>query len=192
MGSVWSSSASESVSDGTPQNFWQAIEGKDLTGKVYIVTGAYSGLGAASVKALLQAKATVVVAGRNPKAQADFVNGLVQQQPSAKYKNKNSYDSSLIDGSKTMDLGDLASVRDFAVYVNNTYPKIYCLINIAGVMNTPFGTTKDGFEIQMGTNVIGHFLLSKILAPKTERQVWLSSRGGTPSSWVRLLLPAMT
>jgi NAD(P)-dependent dehydrogenase (short-subunit alcohol dehydrogenase family) len=44
-------------------------------------------------------------------------------------------------------------------------------------MNTPFGITKDGFEIQMGVNVVGHFLLAKILAEKTKRQVWLSSMG---------------
>lgn len=158
--------STQSKSDGTPQSAWEAVEGKDLTGQVFVVTGAYSGLGAATAKALLHAKATVVVAGRNPTAQAEFVQELEKK-----------YDAELIDGTTTLDLGDLSSVRDFAKYLDSKYPKIQCLINNAGVMNTPAGLTKDGFEVQMGTNVIGHFLLAKLLSNKTERQVWLSSAG---------------
>jgi NAD(P)-dependent dehydrogenase (short-subunit alcohol dehydrogenase family) len=161
-----SSLSSSSASDGTPQSAWEAVQGKDLTGQVFVVTGAYAGLGAATTKALLSVKATVIVAGRNPKAQEDFVQALEKE-----------YDPSLIDGSQTMDLGDLSSVRDFSKYVDQKYAKIQCLICNAGVMNTPRGVTKDGFETQMGTNVIGHFLLAKLLAKKTARQVWLSSAG---------------
>jgi NAD(P)-dependent dehydrogenase (short-subunit alcohol dehydrogenase family) len=165
MGSSTSSPASND--DGTPQDVWEAVKDKNLSGQVFLVTGAYSGLGAATTKALLSTKATVIVVGRSPTAQADFVEALEKQ----------GYDGSLIDGGRTMDLGDLGSVRDFAKYVNEKYDKIQCLICNAGVMNTPCGTTRDGFEIQMGTIVIGHFLLAKILAKKTARQVWLSSAG---------------
>lgn len=84
----------------------------------------------------------------------------------------------------TLVLGDLASVRAFADHIQARYERIDCLMNNAGVMNTPAGRTQDGFEVQMGTNVLGHFLLAKLLAPRTVRQVWLSSRAhlliGTP------------
>lgn len=151
------------ISQPLPKTAREAVEGLDLTGKVFLVTGAYSGLGAATTEALLSAGGIVIVAGRNAKSQQDYVNGLT------------AFDANLIDGSKTLDLGSLESVRDFANYVKANYSQIDCLVNNAGVMNTPPGTTKDGFEVQMGVNVIGHFLLAKLLADITRRQVWLSS-----------------
>lgn len=162
----------------TPRTAFEAVQGIDLSGKVFLVTGAYSGLGAVTTKALLTAGATVIVAGRNLKSQADFVSELTASGSDS------GFDADLVDGSHTVDLGRLASVRDFAKYVRTNYDRIHCLINNAGIMNTPYSVTKDGFEIQMGTNVIGHFLLAKILADITKRQVWLSSAGhkliGTP------------
>ncbi|MEL7119704.1 MAG: SDR family NAD(P)-dependent oxidoreductase [Bacteroidota bacterium] len=145
------------------------IKGQNLKGKVYLVTGAYSGLGAATTEALLKANATVIIGGRSAAKQAEFAQSL-------KDNTELSFDEQQLDASYTIDLGNLESVRDFANYVNDKYDQIDALINNAGVMYTPPGKTKDGFETQMGINVIGHFLLSKILAPKTNRQVWLSSR----------------
>lgn len=147
-----------------PQTAREAVEGLDLAGKVFLVTGAYSGLGAATTSALLSAGATVIVAGRNAKAQADFAR-QVETGPG------------VVEGERTLDLGNLAAVADFARHILDRHDTIDCLINNAGVMNTPPGRTDDGFEVQMGTNVIGHFLLAKILAPRTQRQVWLSSMG---------------
>lgn len=152
-----------------PRTATEAVQGLDLSGKVFLVTGAYAGLGAATTKALLSAGGKVIVAGRNLKSQQDFINALTTS--------RQGLDPSLIDGSHPIDLGSLASVRDFAHDVKTRYERIDCLINNAGIMNTPFGLTKDGFEIQMGTNVIGHFLLAKMLADITRRQVWLSSEG---------------
>ncbi len=149
---------------------YDIVEGKDLTGKVFLVTGAYSGLGAETTKALLKAKGTVLAAGRNSQSQAKFAAELLSDVKLGINENQ-------LDTARTLDLGDLQSVRDFASYVHDKYEGVDCLINNAGVMSTPAGKTKDGFEIQMGTNVIGHFLLAKILAPKTKRQVWLSSSG---------------
>ena len=151
-----------------PKSALEAVKGLDLTGKVFLVTGAYSGLGAASTKALLSANARVILAGRNAETQAKFVDDLCKSS---------SIDPSLMDSSATVELGDLASVRDFALHVRSKYDTIDCLMNNAGIMNTPYEVTKDGFEIQFGTNVIGHFLLAKLLADRTKRQVWLSSRG---------------
>ena len=151
------------MSTSQPQTAREAVEGLDLTGAVFVVTGAYSGLGAETTRALFHAGATVVVAGRNASSQRAFVEQLA------------SIDPQRIDGTRTLDLASLASVRDFARHVRETHENIACLINNAGLMNTPYGLTEDGFEIQMGTNVIGHFLLAKLLAETTARQVWLSS-----------------
>lgn len=147
-----------------PQTARDAVTGLNLSGKVFLITGGYSGLGAETTKALLSAGATVVVAGRNPQSQEDFAQQLTEGPGQ-------------VDAEMTLDLGSLASVREFAQHIQARYETIDCLINNAGVMNTPPGRTADGFEVQMGTNVIGHFLLAKLLAPRTKRQVWLSSKG---------------
>ena len=152
-----------------PKTALEAVAGLDLAGRVYLVTGAYSGLGAMTSRALLSGGATVIVAGRNARAQADFASELV----------KEGFDAERIDADRTLDLGNLAAVRDFAADIAARYETIDCLVNNAGVMNTPPGKTADGFEVQMGTNVIGHFLLAKLLSPRTKRQVWLSSAGHT-------------
>ena len=86
-----------------------------------MITGAYAGLGAATTKALLAAGAKVIVAGRNPQSQVDFVKGLTTSGLG--------FDASLVDGTHTMALGSLASVRDFAKYVKKNYERIDCLIN---------------------------------------------------------------
>ena len=143
---------------------------QDLTGQVFLITGAYAGLGAIQTKALLQAGATVIATGRNAKTQAEFAQNLADL-PELSFEPHQLYCSA------TIDLGDLASVQAFATHVKEKYPKIDCLVNNAGVMRTPPGKTKDGFETQMGVNVIGHFLLAKLLVDITIRQVWLSSKG---------------
>ena len=163
---------------------FEIINGKDLTGKVYLVTGGYSGLGAITSEALLSANATVIVTGRNRKSQNSFLEEL-------KAKSKFNIDDNQVDISHTLDLADLSSVRDFASYIKNTYKKIDGLINNAGVMFTPPGKTKDGFEVQFGTNVIGHFLLSKLLVDITKRQIWLSSKGHTRLGSPRIDLEAV-
>lgn len=148
------------------------VENQNLQGEIYLVTGAYSGLGAATTQALLKAKATVIATGRNAASLADFAKQLQRNS-------EITLDDGQLDTSHTVDLGNLQSVREFAIYVKENYDRIDCLINNAGVMYTPPGKTRDGFETQMGVNVIGHFLLSKILAEITLRQVWVSSKGHT-------------
>jgi retinol dehydrogenase-13 len=142
--------------------------GDNIKGKVFVITGAYSGIGVETTKALLSEGASkVVIGGRRQNLQDDFIKEM-----------KESFAGDRVDG-HLIDLGDLASVKRFAEYVNAKYKTIHVLINNAGVMNTPPGVTKDGFEQQMGINVIGHFLLSKLLIDKTKRQVWLSSTAHT-------------
>ena len=161
------------------------VKDQNLTGKVILVTGAYSGLGAITTEALLKAGATVIAAGRNAKTQADFAKGL-KENPEL------SFEDHQLDASQTIDLGNLKSVQAFASYVDDKYAQIDVLINNAGVMFTDPGKTVDGFETQMGINVIGHFLLSKMLVDKTKRQVWLSSKGHIRLGAPRIDLPAIT
>lgn len=161
------------------------IKDLDLSGKVFLITGGYTGLGAINTQALLMANAKVIIAGRSAKTQAAFVKSL-HDIPDL------NFEDSQIDASHTLDLGDLESVQTFANYVKEKYDKIDCLINNAGVMNTPPGKTKDGFEMQMGINVIGHFLLSKILVEMTQRQIWLSSKGHIRYGAPRIDINAIT
>ncbi len=151
-----------------PATATEAVAGLDLTGKVFVVTGGYSGLGAATSKALASTGATVVLAGRNKASQSKFANEVRAAFPNAS-----------IDADEVVDLGDLSSVAAFGHHIRSRYDRIDCLMNNAGVMNTPPESTKDGFEVQFGTNVVGHFLLSRLLVDQTERQVWLSSSGHT-------------
>ena len=149
---------------------FDAVKDLNLSGKVFLITGGYAGLGAESAKALLKAKANVIIVGRNAETQQKFVAELLNNKSLNITENQ-------IDAVQTMDLGSLESVSKFAKYIDKKYEQIDVLMLKAGIMRTPAGKTKDGFEIQMGTNVIGHFLLAKMLAPKTKRQVWLSSAG---------------
>lgn len=141
------------------------VLGTHIRGKVFVVTGAYSGIGADTAKALLAEGGIVVLGGRNALLQSSFAEEL-----------RNTYDASQVDGDCLLDLADLESVKHFAAYVAKKYKSVV-LINNAGVMAAPLSHTKQGFESQMGVNVIGHFLLSKLLIDQTSRQVWVSSIG---------------
>jgi NAD(P)-dependent dehydrogenase (short-subunit alcohol dehydrogenase family) len=124
----------------------------------------------------------LVIGGRNPKLQEEFVETL----------KGDGYDTDeQVDGSHTIDLGDLQSVKQFGDYVATTYPVIDVLICNAGVMNTPVGVTKDGIEQQMGVNCVGHFLLAKLIANQTKRQVWVSSFGHTLKGGPRIDIEAL-
>lgn len=156
----------------TPGHKRPALEaaklGEDITGKVFVVTGCYSGIGVETCKALLAQGGKVVIGGRNEKLLEEFTAQM-----------KADYDEKNVD-SCAIDLGDLETVQKFAKHVlaNESYKDI-CVICNAGVMNTPPGQTKSGFDTQMGVNVVGHFLLCKMLADVTARQVWVSSLGHT-------------
>jgi NAD(P)-dependent dehydrogenase (short-subunit alcohol dehydrogenase family) len=123
----------------------------DLSGKTYVVTGGNSGIGLVTVEQLAKQGARVVLACRRTaegnrerdRIQASGARGAVEVME--------------------LDLASLASVRAFAAAVKAKYPRLDGLVNNAGVMNTPAGKTKDGFESQFGTNHLGHFLLTEEL-----------------------------
>ena len=146
-----------------------AVFPNEISNRVFVITGGYGGIGAQAAIALLEQNATVVVAGRSDKSIAAF------RQEHAKYGDR------LRGG--LLDLGDLQSVTRFANTLLSEGKPIDVLINNAGLMATPEGRTAQGHETQFGTNVIGHFLLSKLLLPLLKKSsqggriVWLSSVG---------------
>ncbi|MEM6955150.1 MAG: SDR family NAD(P)-dependent oxidoreductase, partial [Myxococcota bacterium] len=131
---------------------------KDLSGRRYVVTGANSGIGLETAKQLMRQGATVVFGCRRTnEADEAIVAFTAAESPrgeSEVYR---------------LDLADLASVRTFAATVVEAKDALHGLVNNAGVMNTPQGATKDGFEMQLGVNHIGHFLLTQELENALER-----------------------
>ena len=148
----------------------EVIAGHDLTGRAAIVTGGASGIGVETVRALATAGARVTIATRDlPKAQS--VAATLRAETG----------SERIEAA-LLDLGSLASVRAFVDQHLALRRPLSILINNAGIMATPFGLTPDGFELQFGTNHIGHFALTVGLLPALKaaskaRVVSLSSIG---------------
>ena len=134
------------------------LQGVDLSGRTALVTGASAGLGVETVRALQAAGAEVVGAVRD----VDKARGVV--------------DCDLVQ----VDLSDLDSVRKGVHEAADRLPRIDLLVNNAGVMACPLSRTAQGFELQLGTNHLGHFVwttgLLDRLAPDG-RVVNLSSRG---------------
>jgi NAD(P)-dependent dehydrogenase (short-subunit alcohol dehydrogenase family) len=144
---------------------WTADDIPDQTGRRVIVTGANSGLGLCAARALAGRGARVVLACRNAQRGAAALADVRAAAPGA--------DAELA----TLDLGDLGSVRAFAA---GQREPVDLLVNNAGLMAPPRGTTADGFEVQIGTNHLGHFaltglLLDRLLAAPAARVVTLSS-----------------
>jgi NAD(P)-dependent dehydrogenase (short-subunit alcohol dehydrogenase family) len=148
----------------------QVVEGINLSGKVCVITGASSGLGRESARALAAAGAHVVLAARNHDGLAEADRWIHAEVPGARTSTVH------------LDLTSLAGVRAAATAIRDITPAIHVLMNNAGVMFTPFGRTHDGFEIQIGTNHFGHFELTRLLVPQLTaadgaRVVILSSGG---------------
>ena len=130
---------------------WTTAELPSLAGKTAIVTGANSGLGLETTAGLAAAGATVIMACRNPARAEPALAALRVRVPGAKL------------AAMALDLADLASVRRFAAEFAAQQGPLHLLINNAGVMALPWQQTADGFEMQMGTNHLGHFALTGLL-----------------------------
>ena len=130
---------------------WTAADVPDQTGRVAVVTGANAGLGLETAAVLAERGARVVVAVRDLGKGEKAVGEITRRTPNA--------DVAL----QQLDLSSLASVRTAADELRAAYPRIDLLINNAGVMYPPKQTTADGFELQFGTNHLGHFALTGLL-----------------------------
>jgi NAD(P)-dependent dehydrogenase (short-subunit alcohol dehydrogenase family) len=132
----------------------EIVDGVDLTGKVCVVTGASAGLGREAARALAVTGAHVILAARNQSALAETDAWIRDEVPSAR------------TSTVQLDLTSLLDVRSAADAIAAITPAIHVLMNNAGVMFTPFGRTTDGFEMQFGTNHLGHFELTRLLVPQ--------------------------
>ena len=145
---------------------WTTKDLPDQTGRTFVITGANSGIGLGAAQALAAANARVVLAVRNVskgEAAAEQIAGETEVRP--------------------LDLADLASVRAFAQAFE---ADIDVLINNAGVMNVPHALTADGFEMQIGTNHLGHFALTNLLLPRIKERVVVVASGAHRYGKIRL------
>ncbi len=142
----------------------EVIDGADMTSKVVLVTGGYSGLGLETVRALAGAGAKVIVGARRPDAAAEDLRDVTGDVTILK-----------------LDLSDPASIDAFAGEVAALVPALHILINNAAVMACPLARDARGFESQFATNHLGHFQLTArlwpLLAAGRARVVALSSSG---------------
>lgn len=141
----------------------EVVAGLDLTGRTALVTGVSAGLGVETARALTSVGARVIGAARDLGKAKAALDGL---------------DVELVE----LDLADLSSVRACAETVLELAPSLNVLVNNAGVMAPPLLRTAQGFELQLGTNHLGHFLLTRLLEPALvagapSRVVNVSSRG---------------
>jgi NAD(P)-dependent dehydrogenase (short-subunit alcohol dehydrogenase family) len=135
---------------------WTAADIPDQAGRTFVITGANSGIGLSAARELARKGAHVVLAVRD--------------------RAKGEQAASTISGStevRRLDLSDLASVRAFA----EDQGPLDVLVNNAGVMNVAEQRTKDGFELQIGTNHLGHFALTNLLLPHIAERVVVVASG---------------
>jgi NAD(P)-dependent dehydrogenase (short-subunit alcohol dehydrogenase family) len=132
---------------------WTEKDVPDQSGRLAIVTGSNTGLGYDTARVLAARGAKVVMAVRDTakgESAAARIRGLTPDADVTVHK---------------LDLGSLAAVKQSAAEMAAAFPRIDLLINNAGVMYPPKSTTADGFELQFGTNHLGHFALTGILLP---------------------------
>lgn len=149
---------------------WTTADIPDQTGRTAVITGANTGLGYETAAALAAKGARVVIAVRNLDKGKDAVSRIQQTAPEATVE------------LQELDLSSLSSVRAAADQLKNDHATIDLLINNAGVMYTPRQETAESFELQFGTNHLGHFaltglLLDRVTAAPAGRVVTVSSVG---------------
>ncbi|MEH2378067.1 MAG: SDR family NAD(P)-dependent oxidoreductase [Nostoc sp.] len=147
---------------------WNAKNIPSQKGRVAIVTGSSSGIGYETARVLANKQASVIIAVRNLDKGNKALAKILQQNKDADVK------------VMELDLANLASVKNFAENFQKNYLRLDLLINNAGVMIPPYSKTTDGFELQFGTNHLGHFaltgqLLQLLISTEGSRIVNLSS-----------------
>ncbi|MBT2640574.1 SDR family oxidoreductase [Bacillus sp. ISL-45] len=125
----------------------------NLSGMTVIITGANSGIGYEAAKKLSEKGAQVILAVRNAEKGKLAIDSIRKENQEASVE------------IMSLDLADLASVSNFSAAYTKKYRSLDILVNNAGVMIPPYGKTKDGFELQFGSNHLGHFALTGLLLP---------------------------
>ncbi len=152
------------------REMWSELNVPDLSGTTALVTGASSGIGLETARILAEHGARVLLGCRDPAKATAALDTIRAAAPHAEV--------SVVP----LDLADLHSVRLAAEIVNDTETQLNLLINNAGVMAVPLQQTADGFEMQFGTNHLGHFaltglVLDRLLDTPGSRVVNVSSNG---------------
>lgn len=132
---------------------WNIETVRPQAGRTAIITGANVGIGFEAALALASRGAEVIIAARNRQKAEDAIETIFKKYPDSR-----------VSFSK-LDLSRMKSVREFAGEFIGTGKKLDILINNAGIMVPPYKLTEDGFESQIGTNFLGHFLLTGLLLP---------------------------
>ena len=148
----------------------EVAEGIDLRGKLALVTGGSSGLGQETARVLAERGAHVILTARDASKGEAVAAGI-----------RSSTGNQDVEVEE-LELGSLKNIRGFADRVLSRHGALHILVNNAGVMACPFAKTADGFELQFGSNHLGHFLMTCLLAPALlkgapSRVVSVSSRG---------------
>ena len=152
----------------------EVLDGKDLSGTIAFITGGYSGLGQETARAMAARGAHIIIAGRD-----------LSKAEAAAQEIRGSVDNAQVE-TIACDLASLDAVRACGREARERFDRIDLLINNAGVMACPKSETADGFEMQFGTNHLGHFQLTRELMPLVEKSaesghdariINLSSRG---------------
>ncbi len=133
---------------------WTVADIPDQRGRIAVVTGANSGIGFDAARELAKAGAHVVLACRNADRARVASNAILERVPRASLE------------IRALDLASLASVRRFAEGFLADHDRLDLLVNNAGIMAIPRTETEDGFEMQFGTNHLGHFALTGRLLPR--------------------------
>lgn len=159
-----------------------------LEGKTYLITGGGAGIGKQLARILYTANATVYIGGRSA-AKIGTAISEIKEKPSEFVKVKSSGTGNLIP--LIFDLGDLPTIKPAVVQLEQDTVQFNAVFFNAGVMAPPVGSkTSQGYELQWGTNVVGHFLLQKLLIPSLvssakqnseTRIIWVSSDGSNMS-----------
>jgi NAD(P)-dependent dehydrogenase (short-subunit alcohol dehydrogenase family) len=138
---------------------WTAEQIPDQQGRTAIVTGANSGLGLVVARELAGAGAHVIIASRDTGKAATALGLIRAAHPAANVE------------VGQLDLANLGSVRAFAQHFLVGHDRLDLLVNNAGIMAAPRSRTADGFELQFGTNHLGHFALTGLLMPAFNQRV---------------------
>ncbi|KAF5282876.1 hypothetical protein FQA39_LY17456 [Lamprigera yunnana] len=136
-------------------NALQVLHGRDLTGKVALITGANTGIGYETTRSFAKHGCTIILACRNMEAAHDAVNKMSEENPSIKDRCNCLH----------LDLTSLKSVTEFSTIVKNTYLKLDMLILNAGVFGLSYSKTIDGYETTFQVNHLSHFHLVNLLVP---------------------------
>ena len=147
---------------------WTLEQAADQTGRRILITGSNTGIGYATAELLARKGAAIILACRSAEKGQQALAKLRAQVPQI--------EAELL----RLDLADLASVREAAETLKTRHQRLDALINNAGLRMPPLQRTADGFELQFGTNVLGHFAFTGLVLPLLEqspaaRVVWLAS-----------------